>query len=251
MDGKIVVTGMVLSSQAIGETDKRVTILTTENGKISAFAKGAKKPTSSLLAATNPFVFGEFELYVGRSSMTIVKADVKNFFDEIRSDIELVYYGSYFLELADFFTRENNDDKEVLKLLYQTVKALCKGSIAPDIIKTVFELKMMVINGEYPGVFECSICGSKENLCGFSFINNGVVCDGCAGSVRDYDVIDTSTVYALQYIVSSTIEKLYTFTLSEDVKKQLERIVTRYLKATVDVRLCSEEFLKDIVEKHD
>ena len=63
MQDRIKVLGIVLKAEPIGEYDRRVVILTREKGKISAFARGARKPTSAFLAPTSPFTFGTFELY--------------------------------------------------------------------------------------------------------------------------------------------------------------------------------------------
>lgn len=106
-------SGIVLKAEPIGEYDRRVVILTREKGKISAFARGARKPTSAFLAPTSPFTFGTFELYAGRNSYSVCDISANCYFEELRQDFEGAYYGMYFLELADYCTRENNDEREV------------------------------------------------------------------------------------------------------------------------------------------
>ena len=114
MSQEIKVTGMVLQAGNIGEYDKRIVLLTKERGRISAFARGAKKATSQYAAACQPFTFGEFSLYEGKNSFNLMWAGVENYFDTLKKDLDLIYYASYFCELASYLTRENNDELEIL-----------------------------------------------------------------------------------------------------------------------------------------
>lgn len=234
---------MILSASPIGEYDRRVVILTKEKGKLSAFAKGARRPTSHLTGATAPCTFGTFYIYEGRSSNTLQNAEVSNYFAELRTDLESAYYAFYFLEFADYYAREANDERELLKLLYQTMRILTKKTIPLPLIRYIFELKVLTINGEGPQVFQCMECGDKERPSYFSVKKGGLVCEECRAGVLDAVSLHTSTLYAMQYIVSSPIEKLYTFNLSDEVREELGRIMERYLDVYVDRKFKSLEVL--------
>lgn len=214
MQDFIMVTGMVISQLPVGEYDRRVCILTKERGKISAFAKGARRSGSRFMAATNPFSFGQFKLYEGKNSYNITEAVISRYFEELRQDYIGAYYGMYFLEVADYYTRENNDEKEMLKLLYQSVRALSHPSIPDPLVQCVYELKALQVNGEYPGIPE------GEWL--------------------------ESTLYALRFIETTVPEKLYTFTVTEEVLAQLREIAESYRQRYMDRHFKSLEILESL-----
>jgi len=231
---QLVLQGMILSTMPIGEYDKRIVLLTTKRGKITAFSKGSRRSSSSMLGATSAFVFGEFSLIEGRTSYTLVGANISNYFMELRNDITSTCYGSYFLEFAGYYARENVDGTHLLKLLYATMRILCKKVISERLIRRIFELKILVINGEYPQCFQCVNCGAVKDLSYFSSLNCGIVCASCKSRMPDVIKITESALYAMQYMISTDIEKLYTFNVSDDVLKILERIMDSYLGMYID-----------------
>ena len=95
-------------------------------------------------------------------------------------------------------------------------------------MRVVFELKAITINGEGPSVFECMHCHKKENLSFFSVKRGGIFCAECAGNVQGMKILD-STRYTMQYIISTPVEKLYSFTVSDEVLKELKMIMKEYM----------------------
>ncbi len=186
------VTGLILQSSSAGEYDRRLVILTKERGRISAFARGARRPGSPLMAA-GPFCFGTFRLIPGRSANVVTEINIANYFEKLRTDVEASCYGMYFLEIMSYWTRENNDEALLLLLLYQSLRALEAPGIPNRLVRCVLEIRTVVIEGEYPG--PPAGPGWEE-----------------------------STLYALSFIVNTPIAKLYTFTVTEKVLGQLEEI---------------------------
>lgn len=238
------ITGMVLSAMPIGDYDKRLVILTKERGRITAFAKGARRPNSALLACSQPFSFGEFFVYESRSSFRIVSVNIQNYFAELREDLDSVYYGLYFCELADYLTQENMDGTLILKLLYQSFRALIKKSIDPKLIRYIFELKIIALNGEAPQVFECINCGSTDELQWFSPTAPGALCAQCRKHYNDARKVSPSTIYTMQYILATDVVKLFNFTVTNEVLWEFAKCMDQYRKLTIEKEMKSLELLE-------
>ena len=244
MNQSVTVTGMILSATPIGEYDKRIVILTKEKGKISAFAKGARRQNNPLMGVTNPFSFGEFILYEGRNSYNVMQASISNYFMELSTDYEGAYYGFYFMEIADYYTKEYNDEKQMLKLLYQTMRALTSGKINRELVRYIFELKALAVNGEAPELSACANCGVSDRGMVFSSQNHGLICEECKGIAPDGIQLSAASLYTMQYIVSSSIAKLYTFTVSKEVLAELRQVLRQYLESHIDKKFKSLAILE-------
>lgn len=213
MSDTLTVSGMVLSAAPIGEYDKRVVILTRELGKISAFARGARRQNSVLMAAANPFVFGSFTVIAGRTSYNLTGTDIRNYFTELAGEIPGVYYGYYFLEFAGYYGREGLDATDMLNLLYLSMKALLNPSLDDRLVRRIFELRLMTINGEYAPETEHAAPG---------------------------------VLYTIRYIMYSPLEKLFTFQVKEEVLRELEKNLNRHMTKILDRPLKSREILEQI-----
>lgn len=183
---------MVIGMQPIGEYERRVVLLTRERGKVSAFARGARRPNSALLAATDLFAFGSYRLYASRSSLTLTEANVKESFPYFRTHVEASLLGQYFCEVLDYCTRENNDEAQLLLLLYQSLRAMESEKFPLPLIRAVFELKTVVIEGELEEPHR--------------------------------DAWPPATMAALDHIIRSTIATLYTFRLDDEAQGGLTRL---------------------------
>lgn len=243
MRDKIELTGIVLSSMLVGDYDKRLVILTKERGKITAFAKGARKPNSPFLGLSEPFNFGKFVLIEGYDAYRLVGGDIKEYFLNVKNDIEGICYGTYFCDVLEHLSVEGIGDVNVLNLLYVTLKALTKQDIPNALIRRIFELKVLVYDGEALAAFSCVKCGEK-NVTTFYLRGNGLVCNHCKTS--EMKPLTESTIYTLQYVISTTLDKLYTFQLKDEVWKEVDEVIGSYFGQHVGKKFPSLEILSSL-----
>ncbi|MCR5626394.1 MAG: DNA repair protein RecO [Lachnospiraceae bacterium] len=218
MSELLTVTGMVIKCSDYAEYDKRLLILTMDRGKITVFAHGARRSGNRLMGPTEPFVYGDFTVSEGKSAYTLYEAKIINFFEGIRNDLSVFYTGSYFLEIADYYTRENNDDAALLKLLYVCVNALVKKDADIPLIRAVFEIRSIVANGEFPGI--------QSNILGHQMKNG--------------------TAVAIDHAVNSPMKSLLAFKLSDEVREEFIGAAERYMNLCVPKIFNSLELIKTL-----
>lgn len=241
---------MVLSAMPVGETDRRIVLLTKERGKIAAFARGARKISSPLLAKCQPFATGEFIVYPGRDSYTVVQAEISEYFKEIPTDLEAVCYGCYFCEFAGYFAKENLEAGSLLNLLYLTLSMLIKKRFSYVLLRNIFELRVLSLEGEAPWVSDCIGCRRKEGLQWFFYSRGGILCPECirrlGKNTRGTDAfkIEESVRYTLEYVISSPLNRLYGFRLTDTVSGKFSDFVHAYVKRTVPHEFKSLQMLQ-------
>ena len=243
----VTVNGIVLSVSQAGEADRRMVILTKEQGRISVFARGASRPKSSLLAVSRPFVTGEFALNPGRDSYSLHSAKIRDYFESLSADYDRLTFGFYFLELAGYFSVEGADETALLNLLYLALKALEKGNIPVPLVRLVYEYRLFVVSGVYPQVFSCAEC-KKDFTEGFVSPERGnAVHEECKDLHSGLIYMDRSSVYTLQYIITVPLQKLFSFRVSPGVYDTLEKLLAAWKKRYLG-RAMKSEMLLPVIE---
>ena len=160
MKDEIQAKGIIISAAPQGEYGRRLVLLTDKLGKITAFAGGAARTGSKIIGAVRPMTCASFSLAQGRSAYNLHSVDVIDAFGELAFDFDLSVLAMYVLEAGDYFSAEGMPEEEakaLLNLMYVTLKALREKAQEPELIRHIFELRLLVLQGEYtmvPGYAE-------------------------------------------------------------------------------------------------
>jgi DNA repair protein RecO (recombination protein O) len=203
---------VVLRWRAYGESDKIVTFLTRDFGKITGIGKGARNSRrrfpNSLESLARVRV--QFRQRDGASLAFLDSAELVGPETSAMSP-ERLAYGAYLTELAEQMTVEWNPVPEAYELLEEAMVSLEKGPATASFLRG-FEIKLLDSAGFGPPLERCFQCGTglDDDESYFAPSQGVFGCRRCASATDGWQSIDPALMRRLQSMRGWPLERCRT-----------------------------------------
>jgi DNA repair protein RecO (recombination protein O) len=187
----LVMPAIVLRTVDYGEADRVVTLLSRDEGKLSAIARGARKSKRRFGAALSLFGVGEARLTErpGAELARLESFSSARGFPGLYTDVAKVAHASYACELVRELAPPRHAEPVLFDLLLDFLALLDEGPARAETLR-VLELRALDAVGLRPQLDACVVC-STDRLDDegqvFDIRKGGVVCASCHGSGRPLD----------------------------------------------------------------
>jgi DNA repair protein RecO (recombination protein O) len=181
--------GVVLRTQKLGEADRIITLLTRQNGRVRAVAKGVRRTKSRFGARLEPFTHVDVLVHQGRSLDVITQAEaIRSYGAPLAEDYPRYTAGTAMLETAERFTPMEKEPalRQFLLLIggLRTLSETGEQAREPRLVLDAYLLRSLAVAGYAPALQQCARCGARstppsEPLVAFAVAAGGMVCASC------------------------------------------------------------------------
>ena len=240
-------TALVLREVNYKESDKLLTLLTGEEGKLTVSARGCRKKGSAIAAASQMLVYSEMTLYEFKGRWAVKEAAIQRPFDGVRSDLDKLALASYFAEVIELLAEEGQREPGLLSLILNCLHALDRMALPQRLVKTAFEWKAMALAGYEPMAEGCALCGRPEPEDPCLLLSRGLVCcAGCRPAGEGAMPLTRAALAALGHIVGGDPKRLFSFRLDETSMARLCAASEAYLLTQLERGFRTLDFYKTL-----
>jgi len=240
---------IVLRSRPFGESDKIVSLLTKDFGKISGIAKGAMRSRKRFVNSLEPFALVNlrFQDRPHSNLAFILTADLTVGYRQLVNSLESIFHAAYLVEITDGLLGEREESRAVYQHLSDSLRYLEEYGTSLRFL-TSYELKLLRLVGYQPVLDRCRRCG-KEPLKGaaqpwyFSPIDGGILCGSCAACRRETLPLGAKAVEVLAALQSANDDLPSPFSLSISVINEMRAAMLRFVQFHMAREIKSAVFL--------
>ncbi len=221
--------GLVLQTIEYRDSDRLLTVLTADHGKITLKAGNIKKPACRYKSAGQLLAYASYTAVSYKGKWTITEAETIETFQGLRLDLERLSLGSWFAQAVQTVADADAPSPELLQLILTSLYALSRQSRPNEIIKAAFEFRLTCLAGFLPDLNACRTCGN-ENPDGFDISRGVLCCMSCRKEQKGLTMpVSPGVLQALRYLTVSPAERLLSFSLPKPSAEQLGQITEAYL----------------------
>lgn len=219
---------VVLKNINYKDADKLYTLLTQDEGKISALAKGVRKITSKRGGNLDTVNLISVSVSQGKGDfLYIEEVKVIESFKKIKASLEDMEDIYYILELVHKSLGENQGSGEIFNLLLETIRLIGKKQIANKIIISRFELLLMNYLGYEMNTKKCIKCSKTLDNSWQKYIFNidlgGFACENCSAFGMN---TQKETVHFISRIGKGSV----LINAKNDVQNEADNIIKIFIK---------------------
>ena len=237
MDTKV--KGIVLNCKDYKESDKLLSILSLELGKILVVAKGVKKAKSKFKAYAQPFCFANFELTSSKNGAYVLTGvnEIENFYS-LTSNINKFEYAFCILEIANKLCRENVLYPHLFLEILKSLQALTNEKTNEKVVLIKFILNVLDFEGVNINLNKCTSC--KSSLVGDVYLDTQTCETLCSVCKNQMSVkLEKSSFSTLKIISSSDYSSLDSLKLKEAFLQDCLKLMLQTLMNKFEIKLKS------------
>lgn len=242
----LTIRGIVLRVTDYNDRDALLTVLSRAHGKLTVKARGLRRKNSPLTAPCQLLAYGEFDLFEYRGQYTVNEGRTIELFRNLRKDLTSLSLGTYFAQVCELISQEDQPNPELQSLLLNCLYALSELNLPQSQVKAVFELRAACLAGYTPELIGCHICGSQTPD-RFDLSAGQPVCRNCGGSSGGIRMpLDANVLEAMRYICFCDPKRLFSFNVGEKTISMLSSLTEAYLTTQLEHSFSTLSFYKSL-----
>ena len=222
-------TGIIIRLGDYSETSQIAVFLTDAFGRVSAIAKGAKRPRSSTGGTLDMLTLNEIVFSPSSSGglATLREARTLEQYAGVRASTARYYAALYLAELAFIFSEGADGSRGCFDLVVSSLGALAARPVSVANTVAFFEAGMLSLSGLAPNLETCARCGQKPDghSVRISLEDGGILCGNCRGGVP----VTRGCLASLRRVFRSSVAGVQRLRLPKAVEHDVGGLLTAFI----------------------
>jgi len=223
---------IILRARPYGESDKIVTFLTNDAGKLTGIAKGARNSRRRFANCLDPFtgVRVHFRVRPGAGLVFMESCDLLRPAGPLVEPTKFAY-GSYLIELVDQLSEEAHPIPDVYHLLQEGLDELQSGPVTSAFLRA-FELRLLHHAGYEPHLTNCARCRQSVLSVPRVFLDalqGSILCEACRAQSQRPVPVGGRTLATLEMLKTATLGATRTHRFGAEVAAEAAAVLGHLL----------------------